>query len=483
MIKKVITLLFEEKFYLFLILIFAFVFRIYKINSPVADWHSWRQADTASVSLIYFQDGIDIFHPRYYDISSIQSGFFNPYGYRFVEFPFFNVIHTLLARIGGPLTFDGWGRMTSIIFSLFSVAFIYFLGKRFISYWGGVIAAFFFAFLPYNIYYSRVILPEPTATSLALLSLFLFSIFLENNKKMFFYLSAFFLSLAVLVKPHAVFYFVPILLLFIEKNSLEGILKNAKNFIKILVFWSIVFLPFCFWRVWVNRFPAGVPFMEWSFNGDLIRFHPAFWRWIFGERLGYLILGVYGVFIFGMGAIDRSKSNFVRFFLFGMFLYVSIFASANVRHDYYQIFIIPAVSLTLAQGTLSLVYPFRVDKFLVFIFSLTMMFFMSFYKVKDYYQINHPEIIEAGRAVDELTPKDARIIVPYNGDTAFLYQTKRFGWPAVDASFKKLIEERGADFYVSVDKESDDSKYIKSSFRVIKETDNYFIADLKEKTK
>lgn len=158
----------KEEFFLFLILVFAFLARLYKINSPVADWHSWRQADTASVSRIYFNDGIDILHPRYYDISSIQSGFFNPQGYRFVEFPFFNIVHTLLARLGGPLTFDGWGRMTSVIFSLFSIVFIYLLGKRFISSWGGVLAALFFAFLPYNIYYSRVILPEPTTVSLAL---------------------------------------------------------------------------------------------------------------------------------------------------------------------------------------------------------------------------------------------------------------------------------------------------------------------------
>lgn len=473
----------KEEFFLFLILVFAFLARLYKINSPVADWHSWRQADTASVSRIYFNDGIDILHPRYYDISSIQSGFFNPQGYRFVEFPFFNIVHTLLARLGGPLTFDGWGRMTSVIFSLFSIVFIYLLGKRFISSWGGVLAALFFAFLPYNIYYSRVILPEPTAVSLALFSLVLFVNFLDRGKILFFYLSSLFLALSVLVKPHAIFYFMPILLLFLEKYSLGGIFKKASNFIKIVVFLAIVLLPFFLWRVWVNKFPAGIPFMEWSFNGDLIRFHPAFWRWIFGERLGYLILGIYGIFIFGLGLINKQKSNFIRFFLIGMFFYVSIFASANVRHDYYQIFVIPAVSLALAQGSCFLLSGLDFGKILIWSFFCFMMFFMSFYKVKDYYQINHPEIIEAGRAVDELTPKNARVIAPYNGDTAFLYQTKRFGWPAVDTSFEKLIKERGADYYVSVDKESQDSKYIKSNFLVIKETDSYFIADLTKNKK
>lgn len=111
-----------------------------------------------------------------------------------------------------------------------------------------------------------------------------------------------------------------------------------------------------------------------------------------------------------------------------MFLYVSIFASANVRHDYYQIFVIPSVSLALAQGVYFLISNGKILNVVSALFSCLMMFFMSFYKIKDYYQINHPEIIEAGKAVEELTPKDARVIAPYNGDTAFLYQTHRFGY-------------------------------------------------------
>lgn len=111
--------IFKEYFLLFFILALAFLVRLYGINRPLADWHSWRQADTSSVSRIYFEQGIDLLHPRYYDISSIQSGVYNPHGFRFVEFPIFNLFHALLAKIGGPLNFEGWGRMVSILASLF----------------------------------------------------------------------------------------------------------------------------------------------------------------------------------------------------------------------------------------------------------------------------------------------------------------------------------------------------------------------------
>ncbi len=42
-----------------------------------------------------------------------------------------------------------------------------------------------------------------------------------------------------------------------------------------------------------------------------------------------------------------------------------------------------------------------------------MLFLVSLDKVKGYYQINHPEIIEAGKEIDKITPKDARVIAPY----------------------------------------------------------------------
>ena len=60
----------------------GFFARKYKIDTPVADWFSWRQTDTAAVGRFYARDGINVMKPRFYDLSSIQSGIENPNGYR-----------------------------------------------------------------------------------------------------------------------------------------------------------------------------------------------------------------------------------------------------------------------------------------------------------------------------------------------------------------------------------------------------------------
>jgi len=464
-----------------LILLGAFVVRLYKIGSPIADWHSWRQADTASVSKVYVEKGINLLYPRYQDVSSIQTGISNAEGYRFVEFPVYNAAHALLAKAFPTFSLEVWGRLLSIFCALASTVLLFWLGQRFIGGLGGLLAAFFFAFIPYNIYFSRVILPEPMGVTFGLLAIALFVKFIDSGKNINLYAGGVAFAIALLIKPFTIFYGVPLLYLAIKKYSLETIIKKANVLISFLIFADIVIVPLLLWRGWLTNYPIGVPFFEWAFNGDGIRFRPAFWRWIFAERLGALILGIWGVTIFVLGILTKVKNNsFIRLFLLGMFFYVSTIATANVRHDYYQIFIIPAVSLALAQGADYLVRSKSFSKAIswgVLGFSVLMMLSMGWYKIKEYYKINHPEIIEAGRAVDELTEKDALIVAPYNGDTAFLYQTGRWGWPAIDNSIDNIIF-RGADYYVSVTPGDADTQMIVKRFEVIKEASNYIIADL-----
>ena len=140
----------------------------------------------------------------------------------------------------------------------------------------------------------------------------------------------------------------------------------------------------------------------------------------------------------------------------------------------------PAVSLTLGAGVVYLLNNKNMSRQIsvaIIIISVGLMLTGGIYQIKDFYNINHPEIVEAGKMVDKLTPSDALVVAPYNGDSAFLYQTNRWGWPAVDDSFGNIIKN-GADFYVSVTPTDADSVYILKNYKVIYQTDKYFIADL-----
>lgn len=471
-------------FFLLLILVGGFLARLYKIDSPVADWHSWRQADTASVTRIYQERGVDLFRPRYHDLSHLQSGIANPEGWRFVEFPIYNLVHSWLVDTFPQYSLEMWGRLFSSFCSLFSILLLYLLGKRYLGITGGLLAAFFFAFLPYNIYFSRVILPEPLAVAFALLALYLFSLWSDTNSKRCLLLSACALSLGLLVKPYVIFYAVPMAWLAIKKFNCD--LKLLIRNLDLWMFALIALVPVGLWRVWMAQFPEGIPYYKWAFNFMGIRFRPAFWRWIFGERLGDLILGVWGLFPLLAGLLSKnfkSKNWFVHSFALGMFLYVAIVAAGNVRHDYYQTLIVPAVALLLARGILylwdtgDLLQPLTR---IVTVFSVVLALYLSFNDVKDFYQVNHPEIIRAGEALDKIAPKDALVVAPYNGDTALLYQTKRSGWPIQQLPIEDLVK-MGADYYVSVDINDPGTFDAIKKFEFAVEEKDFVILDLNSK--
>lgn len=494
----------NEYFLLLLILTGAFVVRLYKIGNPIADWHSWRQADTSSVSRIYKDEGIDLLAPRYYDISKIQTGALNFKSLRLVEFPIYNALHATfassisfcpqvavpenpllrkiyfyffpvnvdIARHGTPC-FEIAGRLVSVSIALVSTVFLYLIGRKLYSRSVGLIAAFLFAFIPYNIYFSRVILPDPMGVMFALVGLYFFIRSIYDDNKWFLYISGFAFAGSLLIKPFNIFYLLPVIYLSFRKFGKELLIPGSV-LIRHLIFAFIVVAPLSIWRIWINKYPNGIPHFEWAFNGDKIRFQPAFWYWLFGERIGKLILGVWGIIPFYLGLTRVRKNLLHHFWILGILLHLIIVATANVRHDYYQIMLVPPLALTVAIGVVSA--KDKLEKVLLTACIVLSMFIGAF-QVKEFYLINHPELIVAGDAVKRLVPQDALIIAPYNGDTAFLYQTGRFGWPVVDEPFAKMIS-RGARFFVAVNFADPDVAYVEKNFRVLERTDQYIISDL-----
>lgn len=459
-ITRVIILVKNEYFILSFILLLGLVMRLYRIDNPIADWHSWRQADTSAVSRNFVKDGINMFNPQYDDVSSIQSGMDNPTGIRMVEFPIYNALHAIIFKTFGVFSLEKWGRLLTIFIALTTAIFLYLLGRKHYSSKVGLLAAFFYCLLPFNIYFTRVVLPDPLGVLFAVSALYFFGI---NN-----IISAILFALAFLQKPYFGVYLLPLIPEFLKREKLK---QN-------LAFLFLAFTPFLLWRYWTGLHPEGIPFYKWAFNGDRIRFHPAFFRWLFGERIGILILGTWGLVPFVFGLMKKLKNKFSIYLILSNLVYLIVVATANVRHDYYQILIIPSIALTLAIGT---VYLWKKNK-IILVLSLITMFLVSWDKIKPFYQINHPELMVVGKIVDETLPEDAKIVIPYNGDTAFLYQTNRKGWPAVDNSIDNIIE-RGADYYVSIDLGSPDSINFEKRFKTVAKTDQYIILDLHSEIK
>lgn len=469
-------------FLLIIILFAAGIARLYRIDNPIADWHSWRQSDTAAVTRNFIKYGIDLLHPRFDDISPIPSGKDNPMGYRFVEFPLYNLVVAAVFKNFNQWTLEVWGRLVTIASSLLSIVFLFLLVKKYLGVRVGLLTAFFFGLLPYNIYYSRTILPDPSMVAVMLGGIYFFDRWIEKLKLTFYILAIVFTACAFLLKPFALFFTLPMVYLAFRKWGINMFRKW-----ELWIFVGLTIIPLVLWRIWIQQYPEGIPASDWLFNEANIRFKGAFFYWIFADRIGRLILGYWGIALLVVGLIrkiNQKEGLFFYAFLASSLLYLFVIAGGNVKHDYYQILIIPTLSIFLAKGAELLLvavgnYFNRFTSYLLLITCLLFMFSFSWYHVRDYFNINNPAIVKAGKVVDGLTPKDAKVIAPYNGDTAFLYQTNRRGWPVFDRSIEQFVED-GADYFIIANPTQSDFEGFGKMFPVIASSKDYLLLKLQE---
>lgn len=487
MIQKILT-----SPYAFVILLFlALLVRLYGLSNPVADWHSWRQSDTSSVSRNLLKNNFDLLHPTYHDLSNVPSGKDNPNGYRFVEFPLYNAAQAGLFTTLGIFTLEEWGRLVTIFSSLLTITFLYLFVKKYADTTAAFFTSFFFAFLPFNIFYGRVILPDPHMEMSIMGGIYFFDRFISQEKSgrrsfVSLILSILFTATALLLKPYAIFFTLPMLVILLQTYGFSFLKKW-----KIYLFAFLTLLPLLLWRNWMTQFPEGIPVSNWLFNEGNIRFKGAFFYWIFADRLGRLILGYWGLFIFGIGILINSRPNHLKksgilfySFLFSSLLYLTVIARGNVQHDYYQILILPSVSIFLGLGASFLLRPPLefINRFIsisLLVVSIVFTFLFGWYFIRDYYNINNPKIVEAGKVVDELTPKDAKVIALYDGDTSFLYQTNRSGWASYQDSLPVLIE-KGADYLVMLDPSENDIASLGAQYTIVRNSQSFLLVKLKK---
>ncbi|MEK7127864.1 MAG: O-antigen ligase family protein, partial [Patescibacteria group bacterium] len=133
-LHKIKSILASDRFWVVILAVVMMAVRFYKLDAPIADWHSWRQADTSAVTRNFIKnDKIDFMYPTFDDLSSVASGLPNLKGLRMVEFPIYNVI-TVFVRIVFPeFSVESAGRATSAGMSVLSMVFLFLIIRKLVS--------------------------------------------------------------------------------------------------------------------------------------------------------------------------------------------------------------------------------------------------------------------------------------------------------------------------------------------------------------
>jgi len=470
---------------LLVITIIAIVFRLYKIDTPLADLHSWRQADTAAVARNFVRDGFNLLEPKYDDLSSIQSGIDNPKGLRFVEFPLYGAVFAFIYKYLPILPIEVYGRLTSVIFSVVLIWILYYFALKEHSRAAGIFTALIYAVFPFFVFFSRVVLPETTALSMMFISVFFIYLYLKKQNSNFAYLvlSVIFYALSILVKPTTIFYSIAIAYLFIVSYKFD-LFKKWQPY----VFVILGIAPFIAWRFYIAQFPEGIPASNWlfmyvnTFEGEKnIFFRPAFFRWIFMQRIGIEIFGIFLSSFFIVGIISKTKKYFLHSIFFSSLVFLFTFQGGNVQHEYYQTIALPGLALMAGLGIAHIIKmsPTFTNKIVFYptlIAVLGLSFFFSYYSIKGFYDYPR-DLTQVAKLIMTFTKPEDKIVTDRLGDTTLLYLADRKGAPAV---YKDVDELKQLGYsYLVTDKKDFANNLKDKGYQVLVENDQFSLVKLR----
>lgn len=476
-------IIFQKKDWIILglILFVALIVRLYRIDAPLADFHSWRQADTAAVARNLERTGFNVFLPTYDDFSNTQSGIDNPHGYRFVEFPIYNALFAKLHNIFPVLSLETWGRLVAVLFSLLCIASLYSIALAEAGRTAAIFSAVTYAIMPFFVYFSRVILPETPAVSMAIFAILLLHLFttekMTGKRIIWFILSGISFALSLLIKPTTVFYALPLLVLFMRKYK-----YTIPKQLHVILYFLLAAVPLIAWRYYITNYPEGIPASNWLFTQvntsegqKEIFMRPAFFRWIFYERLNNLILGGYLTVFFILGIMRKQKTVLPLSIIAAGFIYIFVFQGGNVQHEYYQVIAFPAIALAVGLGvgliiesTKTFLHPLITTPLIILLFSASFLF--SWYQVKGYYVIPQDLLLMA-KIMKTFTKPPDKVIADRMGDTTLLYLSDRKGAPLL---YREPEEMKTMGYrYILTDKKEIVEKLFLLKFEKLFENDQF----------
>lgn len=199
-----------------LILVLAVVVRLYRIDAPFVDAHSWRQVTNADIARHWTEGPIDFFYPR------VSWG--GPDGRVGLEFPLLHLLMALVWRVTGESATTG--RLVPAAFSVLSVWFTYRLGTRLFDRTAGRVAALVMALSPSLVYFGRTPLSDTPMVCFSVAAVLGYVAYVQSGWWAHALGGALALALAGLVKVPAILVLGPVLWTGLVMRGLKGTLRD-----------------------------------------------------------------------------------------------------------------------------------------------------------------------------------------------------------------------------------------------------------------
>src|SRR5437868_5707915 len=157
--------------------ILAVAVRLILINQPYIDHWSWRQSDVAAIARNFYSGGFRFAYPQI-DWAGDATGYVG------TEFTILPLTAAICYKFAG---IHEWiGRSQAVIFFAVSLPFFFLLVREIFGSTAAVWATFFFSFAPLNVFAGRSFMPDVPSLSLALIGLYFFMRWIDDETPMLF---------------------------------------------------------------------------------------------------------------------------------------------------------------------------------------------------------------------------------------------------------------------------------------------------------
>ncbi len=443
-----------------LIIVLAAAVRLAGVSAPLWGIHSWKQADTASIARNYYENGFKFFYPQI-DWRAGTSGHVE------CEFPAYQYLCALIYLITGYA--ESSGRLLSIFFSLLTLFYLYCLIKNLSDEKTALWAAFFYAILPSTVYHGRSMMPEPLMLLSITAGLHFFYLMTQNESRKYFWLSTFFIALAIAIKPVCLYIGLPLAFICFIKYGQAFIYRP-----RLYYYALIVIFPAILWYLHAHFLfmETGLSYGIWGYGTDKwgdfgLLLTTDFYKKIFFERLSrqHLTFSGYTLMLAGLFFAARIKKEdyFFDFWILSLLVYFAIVSKGNFVHDYYQLpLILPAVYYMAKPCALMLngfeISPYKPFKILIILLvSLTVLSSSLFLKTYSSYEKTFfdEDIIEFIKAAkDKIPEKQSIVLTQKNTDPTLLFNINRKGrftiYHEINDNYLNLLKNKGIKYIVCV---------------------------------
>jgi 4-amino-4-deoxy-L-arabinose transferase-like glycosyltransferase len=406
----------RAKWLLIFIILAAFVVRLIGIDQPFIDPWSWRQSDVAAIARNYFENGFHFTRPQI-DWAGNERGFVG------TEFPILPFVAAVFYKSFGV---QEWlGRIQGVLFFVVTLPVFFGLVRRIFGETVALWATFFYAFAPLSIVASRAFIPDIPSLSLAIVGMYFFLRWMEEERFRWLILSAICVSLALLIKAPMAIIGAPLLYLAVG--------RDRKMFAR--------------WELWFFALITLVPSAVWYWHAHRIaeRFYPhhffgaggfqimsAGWYWGIVRQTAFSSLSLVLFALATIGAIVAPRGKYTRLFhwwLAAMLLFIFLVGYGN-RHQWYQLPLVP-IAAVFAGCACAWIARTGIPRPLLMFGALLLVgsfALSSYFCAQPLYRPAAASLRDLGFELEEATTPNSLIIAATDGDPTVFYYAHRKGW-------------------------------------------------------